>query len=132
MIQFIPSEIRKWYAVIFGIHAGSPNWKDSEYLARFIFIWMKTKYLIHIIVFVVVTNDGNIMPPFLHMVSDSLRWSTSSAWKRYSWPGSSEWMLENPKPGNRNQRHVTQPRPNVWCQKTSAIKSPLTSDRLTP
>ena len=45
---------------------------------RFVFILMKTKHSVHIIVFGMVTNDGDAMAPFI-FASDSTQRPTSSA-----------------------------------------------------
>ena len=66
MTQFIPSEIWKRHAVLFGIHVRRRNMMISELLGdRFLFMSMKTKYPVYIMVFGVVTSDSDVIPSFI-------------------------------------------------------------------
>ena len=68
MTQSTP-EIRKRHAVLFGIHGRSADTKFSVFgyqsEDRFIFLLMKTKHPVHIIMFGVVTSDSDVILSFI-------------------------------------------------------------------
>ena len=80
---------------------------------------MKTIHPVRIIVFRVVTCDCDVFPSFIFSRDLTLN--------------SKGWLLEDPKSGNRNQRHVIRAEePSLGCKNISSSISPLTSGRLTP
>ena len=66
MTQYNASEPRKQYAVLFGIHANRSNTNISMHRRlsdeRFLFILMKTKHSVHIMMFRVFTSNDDVIP----------------------------------------------------------------------
>ena len=112
-MQFIPSEIWKWHALLFGIHAESANIKISECFGvnlrtNSYSYWWKNKHLTHIIVFGVVTNDGDIILPFIFLLNTEAYIKLPAGcsaildWKGSCWnsqcltnKGTQSWLSEN-------------------------------------
>ena len=79
----------------------------------------KTKNPVHIMVFGVVINDGDVVSSHL------LIWLQIKHGSLHQMPGSRGWLLKYPTSGNRPLRLATQDRkPNLDNPKISAIKSP--------
>ena len=51
------------YCIAFNTKAPNEHF-GSQYEDRFIFILMKTKHSVHIMVFELFTSNGDVMPPF--------------------------------------------------------------------
>ena len=100
---------------------------------RFIFILIKTKHPIHIMMFRVVTSNDNVMTPFIFPHDVTLK---PQAYIKYLEKVVLSWIKREgagrPSPSTRTLHYATQVRePNLGCQKISVITSPLTSDCLT-
>ena len=74
---------------------------------RFIFMFMKTKHPVHIMVLEMVTSNGDVMPPF---VSQHGFWLNTEAYIKCLMevvlPLSRGWLLEDPTSGKRTLRHA--------------------------
>ena len=101
---------------------------------RFIFILLKTKYSLHLVVFGVVISNGDVLPPFIFPHDLRLNTEVYTKWPKEVVLLWIKWMaVENPTSGNRTLHHATQAgKLNVGCKKISANTSPLTSGHLTP
>ena len=137
MTQYIPLEIWKRKAVLHGILDGSANTKISEILGvnrTHIHIDEKqTSSLYYGFLVLSLAIVTLCFHSFLHMASDSTQRPTSRTWKRWCCTGLRARLLEDSTPGNRTLRRVTQAEELILGgEKISAIKPPLTYDRLTP
>ena len=65
MTKFIPPEIWKWHTVLVGIIPEVQIQKFECLADSFIFILMKTKHPVHIMVFEMVSGDSDVMLPFI-------------------------------------------------------------------
>ena len=65
MMLFTPLEIWKWHAVLLDIYCRSSNILIFVCQSEGIFMLMRSKHPIYIMLFGVVTNNGNIMLPFI-------------------------------------------------------------------
>ena len=93
---------------------------------------MKTKYPVNIMVFRVVTSDGDVMPPliFWYYYRPNMK-ANIKCLKEVNCSESRGWLLEDPISGKRALHHVTQAKePSVGCKKFSATTSPLTSPKI--
>ena len=67
-MKFTSPDIWKWYARLLGIHTDWANTKDFRMFgcqSENKFILIKTKHPIDMIMFGVVTSDGDVMPSFI-------------------------------------------------------------------
>ena len=87
---------------------------------------MKSKHTVHLLIFWVDTNNGDVMLLFNFL-------QASSSWRKYLGPELSKWLLEPSTSGKRILHYATLAiEPSVVCEKISATALPLTCDRLIP
>ena len=125
-------------AVLFDIHDRGSTTKISRFWGRsadrFIFILMKTKHPVLIVLFGVLISDGNFVPPFIFTHSLKLNTETSiKCPEEVMYPGSRRWLLESPKSGNKTLYHAAQAGESSFgFQKISQTTLPQTYGRLNP
>ena len=75
---------------------------------------MKTKFPVTVMVFVVVSSEGHVMPPQIFKVG--LKVNTKVYWRVWWSPGAIRWPVADPECGNRTRRRYTSPKRH-WLQK---------------